>query len=390
MGAEANGLVANSQRYYGSQLKTSSDLKTSACTSSCAPPKAIRPILKQIPSEVSDKFYGPLPPRHLLLFSPNAETKRCASASAGCGSPIPQGIEGMRVLDLGSGSGRDAYVLAKLVGSSGHVVGIDITDEQIAIADKWKHQWCVDTLGMRQPNMTFVKGQMEDLKAAGIEQSSFDLIVSNCVINLSPDKQAVLDGSYRALKPGGELHFADVYSDRRVPPHLLNHPILHGEGLAGALYVSDFKHMAQHAGFQKPLALNGNVIQIYDQDLSALLGPNITYYSITFRVFKLPGYAEVSSEDYGFTVVYKGTYPENEYYFQLDERHIFETDRPVRVDGNIAAATTKSWLSKHFDVLSGSFDTHYGAFGACDNVPNIAKKRNKGLGGSAVGESCCS
>ena len=295
----------------------------------------------------------------------------------------------MRVLDLGSGSGRDAYVLAKLVGSSGHVVGIDITDEQIAVAEKWKQQWCVDTLGMRQANMTFVKGQMEDLKAAGIEQNSFDLIVSNCVINLSPDKQAVLDGSYRALKPGGELHFADVYSDRRVPPQLLSHPTLHGECLAGALYVSDFKRMAQHAGFQKPLALDGNVIEVEDKDLSALLGPNITFHSITFRVFKLPGYAEPSSEDYGFTVVYKGTYPENENYFQLDEQHTFETGRPVRVDGNIAATITKSWLSKHFDALSGSFDTHYGAFGSCDNIPNIAKKRNKGSEGSASGGSCC-
>jgi hypothetical protein len=67
-GMAGNGLVANSQRYYGSELQTSSDLKTSACTSSCAPPKAIRPILKQIPPEVKDKFYGPLPPQHSLSF----------------------------------------------------------------------------------------------------------------------------------------------------------------------------------------------------------------------------------------------------------------------------------------------------------------------------------
>lgn len=301
----------------------------------------------------------------------------------------------MNVLDLGCGSGRDVYALAQLVGPDGYVVGLDMTDEQLQVAEAHKEEWA-SSLGLEQPNMRFVKGEMEDLAAAGIESNAFDLVVSNCVINLSPDKQAVLDGANRVLKVGGELHFSDVYSSRRVPQKLRAHPTLHGECLAGALYCADFKNMAYDAGFHKPRALEGNVIDIEDKELSSLLGPNITFYSITFRLFKLPGFLEPTSEDYGHTAVYKGTLPgsENKHRFRLDESTVFEANRPTRVDGNTAAIVSKSWLAQHFDMPTGDFNTHYGPFGACDSVPDVAKRRS-GAGGDASkkqssGASCCS
>lgn len=97
------------QDYYGKVLSNTKDLKTSACTASGRPHKRIIKLLQQVPNEVVEKFYG-------------------------CGAPLPLGIQGLRVLDLGSGSGRDAYVCAALVGEKGQVIGIDMTDEQIKVS----------------------------------------------------------------------------------------------------------------------------------------------------------------------------------------------------------------------------------------------------------------
>lgn len=97
-------------KYYGETLKTSDDLKTSACCTPNALPKAIRDILSEVPDEVKAKYYG-------------------------CGSPTPLGIQGLRVLDLGSGSGRDCYVASALVGAEGSVTGIDMTDAQLEVGD---------------------------------------------------------------------------------------------------------------------------------------------------------------------------------------------------------------------------------------------------------------
>lgn len=100
------------QDYYGKVLSTTKDLKTSACTTSGRPHARIVKLMRKIPKEVTEKFYG-------------------------CGAPLPLGIHGLRVLDLGSGSGRDAYVCAALVGEHGLVTGIDMTEEQIQVSFEW-------------------------------------------------------------------------------------------------------------------------------------------------------------------------------------------------------------------------------------------------------------
>ena len=106
---------------------------------------------------------------------------------------------------MGSGSGRDCYVAAKLVGEDGHVTGVDMTDAQLKVARKHVESYCVGTLGYAKSNMTFVKGEIENLRGAGLEEEKIDLAISNCVVNLSPDKLAVLQGVYRALANGGEF-----------------------------------------------------------------------------------------------------------------------------------------------------------------------------------------
>eukprot|EP00483_Globobulimina_turgida_P005992 UN06002 len=105
------------REYYGETLSTSSDLKTTACCTSGAPPLTIREALKKVPAEVSEKYYG-------------------------CGSPLPFGISGLTVLDLGSGSGRDCYIASQLVGEYGNVIGIDMTDQQLAVARKFSDEFC--------------------------------------------------------------------------------------------------------------------------------------------------------------------------------------------------------------------------------------------------------
>ena len=148
--------------YYGKVLSTNEDLQTSACCTAEAMPSELRKILPEIHQEVRDKFYG-------------------------CGSPFPPALEGRTVLDLGCGAGRDVYMLSKLVGPTGKVIGVDMTDEQLAVAEK-HIQYHTDKFGYDKANVRFVKGYIEDLTGAGIEENSVDLVVSNCVTNLSPDK----------------------------------------------------------------------------------------------------------------------------------------------------------------------------------------------------------
>ena len=121
----------------------------------------------------------------------------------GCGLVTPVALEGARILDLGSGSGRDVYALAQLVGAKGEVVGIDMTAEQLAVA-RAHVEWHRQKFGFKKSNVQFLDGYIEKLGALGLKPASFDIIVSNCVINLSTDKLAVLKGAYDLLKPGGE------------------------------------------------------------------------------------------------------------------------------------------------------------------------------------------
>ena len=199
--------------YYGKVLKTSKDLKTSACCEGGSVPAHLEPLLANVHEEVRAKYYG-------------------------CGVVVPAALLGCRVLDLGSGSGRDVYMISQLAGPQGEVVGVDMTDEQLETA-RSHIDWHMRAFGYERPNVKFVAGYIERLGELGLEPQSFDVIVSNCVINLSIDKPSVLRGSYELLKPGGELYFADVYCDRRLPDTVTADPVLYGECLGAALYWND-------------------------------------------------------------------------------------------------------------------------------------------------------
>jgi arsenite methyltransferase len=143
----------------------------------------------------------------------------------------------------------------------------------------------------------FLQGYIEKLDELELEEGSFDLIISNCVINLSPDKEAVLKQAYRLLKEGGEIYFSDVYSDRRVPQTLREDPVLWGECLSGALYWNDFLQLSKKAGFLDPRLVASSPITISNEDIEAKVS-HIKFFSATYRLWKLP-LLESDCEDYG-------------------------------------------------------------------------------------------
>ncbi len=322
--------------YYGKVLQGSDDLQTNACCTPDDVPDYLRAVLAKIHPEVTEKYYG-------------------------CGLVAPMALAGASVLDLGSGSGRDVYALAGLVGESGAVVGVDMTDEQLAVA--WRHEdFHAQAFGYATPNTAFKKGYIERLDELGLADGSFDIIVSNCVINLSPDKPAVLREAFRLLKPGGELYFSDVYADRRVPQDLLDDPVLYGECLSGALYWNDFLTIAKQAGFADPRLVEDRVLTIENPEIEAKLG-DIGFHSATYRLFKLEG-LEPACEDYGQSVVYNGTLPNGGAEFVLDKGHVFAAGQPVAVCGNTYRMLAESRFAPYFE-FSGSFETHLGIFAGC-------------------------
>ena len=274
----AEDLHKITQDYYGKQLQGTKDLKTNCCKCSEKPPKYIREAISLLHEDIISHYYG-------------------------CGLVIPDLLEGLTCLDLGCGAGHDVYILSKLVGEKGKVYGVDMTEEQLNIAEKYK-EYQTKVYGYSKPNVEFIKGYIENLEA--ITDNSIDLIVSNCVVNLSPNKKDVFKEAYRVLKPGGEMYFSDVYSDRRIPEKLLHDPILHGECLSGALYWNDFLSLVKTVGFKSPRLVKDRPLSITNKDIEKLIG-FAKFYSATYRLFKIAEFDNTDGEDYGLKIKYKGT-----------------------------------------------------------------------------------
>lgn len=341
------------QDYYGRQLQASSDLKTSACCDMTQIPDWLKPLVARIHPEVLARYYG-------------------------CGLVCPPLLAGCRVLDLGCGSGRDVYALAQLVGSTGEVVGVDMTDEQLEVAEKHR-AFHADAFGF--DNVRFLHGYIERLAEIDLAPGSFDVIVSNCVVNLSPDKDAVLGGVHRLLKPGGEFFFSDVYADHRVPDSVRDDPVMYGECLGGAMYWNDFLRVAHRHGFADPRLATDRPLEITDPELARRAG-NLKFFSATYRLFKLDA-LETACEDYGQAVVYKGTVPNHPDRFVLDKHHDIDTGRVFPVCGNTWHMLKGTRFAPHFDFI-GDFSRHFGLFPGCGG----ALPFDANLGGTAA-QSCC-
>jgi SAM-dependent methyltransferase len=340
--------------YYGRVLKSTSDLQTSACCAVEKLPPHLAAIEAQLHAEVKEKFYG-------------------------CGAPLPPALEGATVLDLGCGSGRDTFILSRLVGAGGQVLGIDMTAEQLSVAERHldHHR---QAFGYAKPNVRLLSGYIEDLKGAGIASGSVDLIVSNCVINLSPDKRRVFGEIFRVLKPGGELYFSDVFAGQRVPAEHREDPVLLGECLGGALYLEDFRRILREVGCLDYRVVSKRKLTLGSPEIERKVG-NLDFYSTTIRAFKLD--LEDLCEDYGQVAYYDGTIPEHPHSFVLDDHHVFKTGQPMLVCGNTAQMVSETRYARHFRVI-GDRRVHYGPFD-CAPSPGAAASSTP----TSAGGACC-
>jgi arsenite methyltransferase len=177
---------------------------------------------------------------------PEAETAclptEAVLASLGCGNPtaLAELHEGEVVLDLGSGGGIDVLLSARRVGPTGKAYGLDMTDEMLALARENQRKAGVE-------NVEFLKGEIE---AIPLPESSVDVVISNCVINLSTDKSRVLTEAFRVLKPGGRFAVSDVVIRGEVPPEVRRSMELWVGCIAGALNEQEYHQRLWEAGFE--------------------------------------------------------------------------------------------------------------------------------------------
>lgn len=169
--------------------------------------------------------------------------KEAVDASLGCANPLlfAQLKEGETVLDLGSGGGINVFMAAKQVGEAGKVYGLDMTDEMLTLARSNQEK-----MGVK--NVEFIKGFIEDIP---LENETVDVIISNCVINLSDDKPKVISEAYRVLKNGGRIAIADVVNLKPVSADIKSKTDLWCGCIAGTLELQEYRNILEKAGFHE-------------------------------------------------------------------------------------------------------------------------------------------
>jgi SAM-dependent methyltransferase len=204
------------REHYAERIKTSA----SCCGPSncCDTPNTLYPadLLTAVPSDVSNTSYG-------------------------CGDPITLAslLPGQVVLDLGSGAGLDCLLASQKVGPEGHVIGVDMTPEMIERAQS-------NAKRVGAANVEFRQGYLESLP---VDDDSVDVIISNCVINLSPDKEKVFSEAFRVLKPGGKLAVSDIVTDGGLPEPVRQSMAAWAGCVAGAVDAKDYIAMMESVGF---------------------------------------------------------------------------------------------------------------------------------------------
>jgi MoaA/NifB/PqqE/SkfB family radical SAM enzyme/SAM-dependent methyltransferase len=264
----------------------------------CCPTRYDDGLVAHIPQDVLDRFYG-------------------------CGSPMALAgvVPGERVVDLGSGAGIDVFIAAKLTGAQGQAIGVDMTDAMLATANENRTK-VAEALGYDVAE--FRKGFLEQLP---VEDRSVDLVTSNCVVNLSPDKPRVFEEIWRILKDHGRIVLSDIVSEREVPPHLKVNPELWGECLVGALTEAELLAQLERAGF------HGLGIQrkSYWKDVEGY-----PFFSVTVRGYKYEKRAGC---------VYRGhraRYLGPGKAFLDEEGHLFPRNEPIEICTDSVAKLTRA------------------------------------------------
>jgi MoaA/NifB/PqqE/SkfB family radical SAM enzyme/SAM-dependent methyltransferase len=273
----------------------------------CCPTKYDNAAINHIPQDVLDRFYG-------------------------CGSPMTSaGIkEGEVVVDLGSGAGIDVFIAAKLVGAAGRAIGVDMTDRMLDVARQ--NQARVAT-ALGYDAVEFREGFLEQIP---VESRSADLVTSNCVVNLSPDKPRVFSEIWRVLKDHGRTLISDIVSEKHLPAHLKVNPQLWGECLVGALTQEDFLAELERAGFYG-LEILGKT---YWKDVEGY-----PFFSITVRGWKFEKTSGCVFK--GHRAVYLGPAKA----FIDEEGHQFPRNEPYEVCTDTVAKLSSAPYKGMFAIL---------------------------------------
>ncbi|MGB6386882.1 MAG: arsenite methyltransferase [Terriglobales bacterium] len=238
-------------------------LRVSTGGSSCCGATASSGCCDPITSNLYDSSQAQQIPEEALL------------ASLGCGNPtaLAKLNPGEIVLDLGSGGGIDVLLSAKRVGSTGKAYGLDMTDEMLALANENKRRAGVE-------NAEFLKGEIEHIP---LPNNSVDVIISNCVINLSADKDRVLQEALRVLKPGGRFAVSDVVTRGEIPAEVRKSVLLWVGCVAGALEENEYRNKLASAGFEN-IEIEPTRVYRVDDAREFLAGQNIDVDAIAPQV----------------------------------------------------------------------------------------------------------
>ena len=255
--------------------------------------------------------------------------------SYGCGSPVSKASikEGERVVDLGSGGGIDCFIASKTAGKSGKIIGIDMTEEMLSRAEK-SRKYVERNLGYS--NIEFRKGLLEDIP---VNSDSVDVIISNCVINLSPSKHKVFEEIYRLLKSHGRFVISDIVSDKEVPEDMQADEKLWGECVSGAVTQQNLMNIARNAGFY-------GVSMEHDYVWKEAKG--IKFSSITFRGWKF-----IKSKEcvyIGQYAIYKGPFQK----VSDDDGHTYPIGEPVEVCTDTVLKLTNPPYTGDFLIVDSS------------------------------------
>ncbi|MGR3302015.1 MAG: methyltransferase domain-containing protein [Candidatus Scalindua sp.] len=274
----------------------------------CCPTKNSQEDTSHIPQEVLDRFYG-------------------------CGSPttIARVLAGETMVDLGAGAGIDCFIAAKKVGPMGKIYGIDMTDEMLKVANENKH---LVAKNLGYDIVEFRKGFLEDIP---VEDGTVDLITSNCVINLSPDKKAVFNEMWRILKDHGRIVISDIISEEETPPSLKLNKQLWGECISGALTEDEFMAYLEQAGFYGLQTLS----KVFWKEVEGY-----SFYSVTLRGYKFE--KKESCVYIGQKAIYHGPYKA----ITDEEGHLFPRNEPVEVCTDTAAKLSNLPYAGQFTILN--------------------------------------